>query len=518
MTQSASTTSSPLESDLTGRTLGDYRILERLGQGAMARVYLAEQSSLRRKIAFKVLLRHLASDESYVERFRLEAQAAAALVHANIVQVHEVGQLDGVYYIAQEYVQGQNLKELVLRQGPLSANQAVSIMRQVAAALAKAASHGIVHRDIKPENILLSTTGEVKVTDFGLARVLTDSPLNLTQVGVTLGTPLYMSPEQAEGKPLDPRSDLYSLGVTCYHMLAGHPPFEGETALAVAVQHLKAEPEPLQEVRDDLPRPLCALVMRMLAKDPQARFSSGRELLRELNNLQIAEDDQAWATAPNAESVQAMHAATQHLQTALVRREALGGGLLRRSRIGLWLLGAAAMLAGVAAGWLMRDPFVLAGANPQRSHVERQETEIDQLLYASTLNTEEGWLSVAEYFPNSPFYIHLADQQLARLYLHRGDHERAQEIFEQFAAMDEAEQSFRAFGLAGLCVVYSLEGDYKRSAEALSELHRLRRFLDPQMAQLVELAVRRNREGLSPQSAEDWLDFFEKHAAENNDG
>jgi serine/threonine-protein kinase len=464
------------------------------------------------------LLPHLAADSSYVERFRLEAQAAAALVHANIVQVHEVGNVDGVHYIAQEYVAGENLKDLMLREGRLGPGRTVRILAQVAAALAKAASQGIIHRDIKPENILLATTGEVKVADFGLARVASDSPLNLTQVGVTLGTPLYMSPEQAEGKTLDPRSDLYSLGVTAYHMLTGRPPFEGETALAVAVQHLKAEPEPVEKVRDDLPRPLCAVVMRMLAKDPQARFASGRELLRELNHLQIDAADDLDATTPdNQERMRAIHAATEQLQTALVKREA--AGLRARGwRRSYLIAGVLALLVGLALGWLLRDPFLLAGANPKRTRVARQDNEIDQLLYASRLNSEEGWLSVAEYFPQSPFYINLAQQQLARLYLQRGDLDRAQPIFARFAAMDEAEQSFRAFGLAGLCVVYSLESDFAHSSEALSELHGLRRYLDPQMSQLVELAVRRNREGLSPKTREDWLEFFETHSAGEEPG
>jgi len=238
MSQPAS--SAAEDADLAGRTLGDFKLLRRLGRGAMAEVYLAEQQSLRRQVALKVLKRGLAADVNYVQRFQNEARAAAALVHAHIVQIYEVGCADGIHYIAQEYVQGMNLREWMQRRGSPDVRLAVGVMRQTVAALHKAAQAGIVHRDIKPENIMLSQAGEVKVADFGLARIAReDDMLHLTQVGITMGTPLYMSPEQVEGKPLDSRSDLYSFGVTCYHLLAGKPPFTGETALAVGARHGK---------------------------------------------------------------------------------------------------------------------------------------------------------------------------------------------------------------------------------------------------------------------------------------
>ncbi len=254
----------PVATDLSGRQLGDYRLLRRLGRGAMAEVYLAEQGSLNRQVAVKVLKRELARDQTYIQRFQREAQAAASLVHANIVQIHEVGCIDGVYFIAQEYVQGLNLRQWMARHGALDLRMALIIMRQVAAALAKAAERGIVHRDIKPENIMLTRSGEVKVADFGLARgPRVGEAVDLTQAGMTMGTPLYMSPEQVEGEPLDSRSDLYSFGVTCYQMLAGSPPFGGETALSVAVQHLKKQPDPLENLRRDLPPALCRIVHKI---------------------------------------------------------------------------------------------------------------------------------------------------------------------------------------------------------------------------------------------------------------
>jgi serine/threonine-protein kinase len=285
-----------VEPDLVGRRLGDYQMLRRLGRGGMAEVYLAEQLSLRRQVAVKVLRASLAGDSAYVRRFHHEAQAAAKLVHANIVQIHEVGCAEGTHYIAQEYVPGQNLKQLLGRVGGgLSAAQAASIIRQVAAALHKAAEQGITHRDIKPENVMISPAGEVKVADFGLARIAqSGEALNLTQVGITMGTPLYMSPEQVEGKDVDPRSDLYSLGVTSYHMLAGRPPFDGETALAVAIQHLKTEPKRLETVRPDLPEGLCRVIHKLLAKQPRDRYQKPIELLHDLKGLSIAGLDGDW--------------------------------------------------------------------------------------------------------------------------------------------------------------------------------------------------------------------------------
>ena len=213
-------------SALVGKTLKDYYVLRRLGQGAMAEVYLAQQISLGRQVALKVLNAELARDPIYVERFHHEARAAAALGprgnRADLRSGAERRRAEGTaHFIAQEYVPGRNLGEVIRSRGRLEPALALDILRQVAAALAKAASEGIVHRDIKPENIMLARSGEVKVADFGLARVQGDGGVNLTQIGVTMGTPLYMSPEQIEGRPLDSRSDIYSLGVTAYHMLAG---------------------------------------------------------------------------------------------------------------------------------------------------------------------------------------------------------------------------------------------------------------------------------------------------------
>ena len=266
--------------DWSGATFDDFRLVRRLGAGGMGDVYLGEQQSLKRLVAVKLLLRCPGPDPNYVKRFESEARAAATVNHANIVQIYAVGCCHGIHYIAMEYVEGTDLRRYMIRKGPLPVAVTLGVLRHVAAALQRAGEHGIVHRDIKPENILVTRQGEVKVADFGLSRqVSPDDAMHLTKTGVVLGTPQYMSPEQVRGEPLDPRSDIYSLGVTAYHMLAGHPPFKGDTALAVAVQHVSAEPAPLDESRPDLPASVIELVRWMMAKAPESRPASGQEII-----------------------------------------------------------------------------------------------------------------------------------------------------------------------------------------------------------------------------------------------
>ena len=212
--------------DLSGQTFGDYQMLRKLGEGGMGQVYLAQQISLKRKVALKLLRADLATNATALARFRAEAQAVAQATHANIVQVYAIDTFNGLQYMALEYVEGRNLRQYLEKKGPPEVMLALSIIRQVAAALQRASELGIVHRDIKPENILLTRKGEVKVADFGLSRFFGDDTpaLNLTQSGVTLGTlPLYMSPEQVEGKTVDPPHRHLLLR---HHLLppaCGHP-------------------------------------------------------------------------------------------------------------------------------------------------------------------------------------------------------------------------------------------------------------------------------------------------------
>jgi serine/threonine-protein kinase len=272
--------------DLSGQTLGEFHLIRRLGEGGMGQVYLAEQQSLSRCVAVKVM-RPGTGDEVSFRRFKAEAEVIARITHPNIVQVYAFGETAGLHYMALELVEGLNLREYLSKKGPPDVPLALSIMRQVAAALQRAAELGIVHRDIKPENILLTRRGEVKVADFGLSRTLGEGtpPLNLTQPGMTLGTPLYMSPEQIQGLAVDPRTDIYSFGVTCYHMLTGKPPFHGQTALELALKHIQQDPPPLATVRPDLPAELCAVIHKMMAKDPAQRYQKAAELRKDLDQL-----------------------------------------------------------------------------------------------------------------------------------------------------------------------------------------------------------------------------------------
>jgi len=273
--------------DLSGRRLEGYRLLRRIGSGAMADVYLAEQESLSRWVAVKVLRRETASRPNAVLRFTQEARAAAGLVHGNIVQIHEVACVEGHHFLAEEYVAGPTLKAWLLERGPLDIRQAITVLQQVGSALGRAAEQGVVHRDIKPENLLVTPAGEVKVADFGLARVLSAGEgADLTQDGTALGTPLYMSPEQAEGKAVDTRSDLYSLGATLYHLLAGIPPFGGQTSVAVAMAHLREVPRSLGEFRDDLDPGIEPIITRLLAKAPADRYQTPGELGAAVDELE----------------------------------------------------------------------------------------------------------------------------------------------------------------------------------------------------------------------------------------
>lgn len=505
--------SASADADLSGRRLGDFHLLRRLGRGAMADVYLAEQGRLKRRVAVKVLRPELANDRMYLQRFQIEAQTAASLIHANIVQIYEVGCVDRLHYIAQEYVQGQNLRDYVARHGPPDLSHALSIMRQAAAALAKAAERGVVHRDIKPENIMLTAGGEVKVADFGLARLTRDGATNdLTQIGITLGTPLYMSPEQVEGKPLDPRSDIYSLGVTCYHMLTGSPPFRGETALAVAIQHLKKQPEPLESLRSDLPPALCRIVHRMLAKDPPMRFATARDLLRELRRVQIEhfgddwpEDLPGWDLLAGETAVDARVEATEkldRLMKTMVDQRASHRG---RALLAMGLV-AAAVLGGALAWRLVAAPSALAEAKAAPPAIPKQPTVLGQWYLAGQLGTEAAWQSVITYFPEKQDIALRAEQQLALIYLREGDMDRAMTIFEKLANRGDDEAELRAFGLAGMCGVLSIREDYTGSNAVLAQLLPIRDKLAwcRPMVELVDHAVKRNNARLGLRTAHEW--------------
>lgn len=473
----------------------------------MAEVYLAEQVSLRRQVAVKVLKRELAGDETYVRRFHNEAMAAASLTHANIVQIHEVGERDGIHFIAQEYVPGRNLGELIKRNGPLDVKLAVLIMRQVAAALHRAAEQGIVHRDIKPENIMLAPSGEVKVADFGLARVQGNDGVNLTQIGMTMGTPLYMSPEQIEGRPLDGRADLYSFGVTCYHMLTGQPPFAGDTPLAVAVQHLNAAPPRLEDRRADLPAGLTRIIHKLMAKKPAERYATARDLLHDLRSLHIeglasdwADGMNDWSTPEIIALADARVEATLHLE-ALMKTSAMLTPQ-RRSKKPLVAGLLACLLAGIGFSLLTRASGLLSGTAV--SKVPQRESAWEQLYHAKMVDTEPAWRSVWEYFPENAYAVNLARQGLVRHYLWQtGQYEKSLPVLEELIALGDTEVPFRAFGLAGKCVALSL---LRQPDEANSQFDQLTSEmidqLDPQMGRMLDDIMSRNRTALNREASQ----------------
>ena len=263
---------------------GRYVLAHLLGSGGMAEVYLAHDEVLGRNVALKILGGRHAESEEFVERFKREARSAASLSHPNIVQIFDQGRAqDGTYYIAMEYVPGGTLKEHIKENGPLGPRRAAAVAVQIAEALEVAHRRGVIHRDIKPQNVLVSASGDIKVADFGIARAAAATAISHTSA--VLGTAKYMSPEQAMGKPATPASDLYSLGVVLYEMLTGEVPYEADTPIGIAMQHVKEPPRPPKELRPEIPEQVNALVVRLLAKDPADRYTSAAELLTDLDRV-----------------------------------------------------------------------------------------------------------------------------------------------------------------------------------------------------------------------------------------
>jgi serine/threonine-protein kinase len=342
-----------------------YVIKRKLGSGGMADVYLAEDQELGRRVALKLLNDRHAADDQFVERFRREAQSAAGLNHPNIVSIFDRGRAEGTYYIAMEYLDGRTLKELLVRNGPTPIPIAIDYARQILGALSFAHRNGIIHRDIKPHNIVVGGDGRLKVTDFGIAR---SGASQMTEAGSIVGTAQYLSPEQARGAPVDPRSDLYSLGIVLYEMLTGNVPFTGDTPVEIAMKHLSQIPEPPSKLRPEVPHDLDAVVMRALAKEPDQRYGSTEEM-----DADLARVARGVAVAPETED-----AMTQVLsgvgattaQTMITRPRAVAPPPAppsyrtpgpyydyeeppRGRSIWPWLLALGRIIAGAIGGWFL---------------------------------------------------------------------------------------------------------------------------------------------------------------------
>lgn len=255
-----------------------YEIQREIARGGMADVYLAVDRQLQRPVAVKILFSEYARDPSFVERFRREAQNAAALNHPNIADVYDWGQEHGTYYIVMEYVEGNSLRDIIRTEGPLPGVVAARIAAELADALAVAHRHGVIHRDVKPGNVLITATGQVKLTDFGIAANQFDANQGLTDTGLVMGTAAYFSPEQAQGHPVDGRSDVYSLGVVLYEMLTGAAPFTGETPVAIAMKHVREVPPPMSSRVPEVPAQLESIVNAALTKEIAVRYQSAEEL------------------------------------------------------------------------------------------------------------------------------------------------------------------------------------------------------------------------------------------------
>lgn len=285
-------------------TLADrYRLVSHLAKGGMSDVFLGVDLALGRRVAVKILPRSHSEDESFVRRFRREAQSAANLNHPNIVGIYDWGEAEGAYFMVMELVEGDCLSDITKEGLALPVHRAVEIAREVVLALAVAHRLGLVHRDVKPGNVMLTADGMVKVADFGIARAWNRST-ELTQTGSVIGTATYFSPEQAQGRPADIRSDIYSLGVVLYEMLAGRPPFRGESPMSVAYQHVSAEVAPPSSHNSDVPPELDAIVLRALSKDPERRYQDTEPLLQDLEAWLRGEQPPGPAAEPKAVAAQ----------------------------------------------------------------------------------------------------------------------------------------------------------------------------------------------------------------------
>ena len=260
-----------------------YEIISEAGTGGMATVYKAKDRVLNRNVAVKVLKDEYTTDQDFIKIFNSEAQSAAALSHPNIVSIYDVGheEENNLYYIVMELIKGKTLKEIINKDGSISWKWAVNIAIQIASALEEAHKHGIIHRDIKPHNIIITEDGTAKVTDFGIAKAVSNS--TITAFGTTIGSVHYFSPEQAKGGITDARSDLYSLGVVMYEMLTGKVPFDADTPVSVALMHMQEKPKEPIELNSDIPMAVNKIVVKAMRKEPVERYQTSSEMLADLS-------------------------------------------------------------------------------------------------------------------------------------------------------------------------------------------------------------------------------------------
>src|SRR5215472_2355195 len=277
-----------------------YQIQDPIGRGGMATIYRGLDRRMDRIVAIKVLREVYSTDPKFVTRFQREAKAASALQHPNIVQVYDYGQTNGNYFIVMELVEGTDLRRYLRSRGMLAVDRVVIIAHDIALGLGAAHRRQIVHRDVKPQNILVGRDGSIKLTDFGIASVYKDiNDERLTTTGMTLGTVQYYAPEQAQGEIVSPAADVYALGIVIYEMMTGRPPFDGDTPVAVAMQHIQDAPMPPSQLNPNIPEPLEEIILRCLEKVPEMRFPDGNAMARALEMLGESELNESMPTTIN---------------------------------------------------------------------------------------------------------------------------------------------------------------------------------------------------------------------------
>ena len=279
------TLETPTEEFTRGTIFADrYEIIEELGKGGMGKVYRVEDKKIKEEIALKIIKPEIASDRKTIERFSNELKMARKIAHRNVCRMYDLGEEKGTHYITMEYVPGEDLKRLIRKVGQFSAGKTIFMASQVCEGLAEAHRFGVVHRDLKPQNIMIDEDGNARIMDFGIARTVKGK--GITGAGVMIGTPEYMSPEQAEVKEVDQRSDIYSLGVILYEMVTGRVPFEGETPLGIAMKHKNEVPQDPRQINAQLTEDLSRVIMRCLEKDKEKRYQSAGEVSAELLNIE----------------------------------------------------------------------------------------------------------------------------------------------------------------------------------------------------------------------------------------
>ncbi|MBL7170472.1 MAG: protein kinase [Candidatus Omnitrophica bacterium] len=414
------------------KTIGKYKLLREIGKGGMAIVYKALEAGTQRNVALKVLLPNMV-DRSTVERFNREARAMARLKHPNIIEVYDFGMTGGQHYLAMEFIEGESLKTLIKRKGPLSVEESLDIIAQAGKALAYAHSEGMIHRDIKSGNIMITKEGKVKVMDFGLVQIA--GVTRVTTEGSAVGTVEYMSPEQASDEELDSRTDIYSLGVTMYEMLTGHPPFEGDSFQAVLIKQKSETAPSMKKSRPEIPMELEEITQKAMAKDITQRYQKAEELLDDINRLRGIEVQRTQKKAETAEK-------PQRPQRKKISRAILGLiiigllgyiGYINRAEFSLFLsdLGAKIKMAPTGKADLVRETEELL----KNLEIADEHHSLGLKFYRDGFVDE----AIAEYKkavrlrPDYPLYY----KDLAIAYEEKGEIKKAVKAWQELLKYDE---------------------------------------------------------------------------------